>query len=92
MRLFFNIIPKSNALAGDGATGWASGNQTCSGNIPAFIPKPIRKAINAKNARFDGSLISGTGLLNETEPPSSNVIIIPKKRASPPMMVIIRYL
>ena len=38
----FVRMPESRALAGAGATGWAFGSQMCSGNMPAFAPKPIR--------------------------------------------------
>ena len=30
-----------------GAAGWAAGSQTCSGMMPAFVPKPARKSRNA---------------------------------------------
>ena len=38
--------PESTALAGEGATGWASVSHICSGTRPAFAPKPntVRKA------------------------------------------------
>ena len=35
-------IPESSAEAGAGATGCAFGSQMCSGNMPAFAPKPKR--------------------------------------------------
>ncbi len=35
-----SIAPESTALAGAGASGWASGSQTCSGQKPAFRPRP----------------------------------------------------
>ena len=37
-----NCIIQSSADAGAGATGWAFGSQTCSGNMPALAPKPTR--------------------------------------------------
>ena len=36
-------MPDSRALAGAGATGWALGSQMCSGNMPAFAPKPTSR-------------------------------------------------
>ena len=36
----FSITPLISAETGEGAAGWASGNHTCSGNNPAFAPKP----------------------------------------------------
>ena len=38
----FVRIPDSRADAGDGATGWAFGSHTCTGNMPALAPKPKR--------------------------------------------------
>ena len=35
-------MPESSAEAGAGATGCAFGSQMCSGNMPAFAPKPKR--------------------------------------------------
>ena len=46
--------PDSTALAGDGATGWASVSHICSGTIPAFAPKP-RIIRNAATSRVFGS-------------------------------------
>jgi hypothetical protein len=43
------MILDNTAEAGDGATGWALGNQACNGNIPAFAPKPINIHIIATN-------------------------------------------
>ena len=34
------MTPDSTAEAGAGAAGWAVGSQMCSGNAPAFAPKP----------------------------------------------------
>ena len=36
----FRVAPDINAEAWLGATGWASGNQTCAGTMPAFDPNP----------------------------------------------------
>ena len=38
----FVRMPESSADAGAGATGCAFGSQICSGNMPAFAPKPNR--------------------------------------------------
>ncbi|SAL87776.1 hypothetical protein AWB68_08534 [Caballeronia choica] len=43
----FRTKPLIRADTGDGAAGCASGSQTCSGKIPAFVPKPNSASRNA---------------------------------------------
>ena len=44
------MTPLISAETWLGAAGWASGNQTCSGTIPAFDPAPIRASMKARAA------------------------------------------
>ena len=46
------ITPDISAETCDGAAGWASGSQTCSGKRPAFMPKPARKTRKSGSAGF----------------------------------------
>ena len=41
------MMPESTAEAGAGATGWAVGSHPWSGNMPAFVPKPMISSIPA---------------------------------------------
>ena len=46
------MTPLISADTGEGAAGWASGSQTCSGSTPALAPKPntaSRKPTEAQN-------------------------------------------
>src|SRR6202034_3673337 len=43
----FTTTPDRNADPSAGATGWASGEHTCSGTQPALKPKPISASGNA---------------------------------------------
>ena len=46
-----SITPLISAETGEGAAGWASGSQTCSGSSPALAPNPnkaSRKAVDAQ--------------------------------------------
>jgi len=45
------MTPDINAEIWEGATGWASGSQTCRGTIPAFKPKPIKAKVKAMVAQ-----------------------------------------
>ena len=48
----FVRIPDKSALAGAGATGCAFGSQICSGNTPAFAPKPNNRQAAAAYTFF----------------------------------------
>ncbi len=48
----FSMTPLISADTGDGAAGCASGNQTCSGRIPALAPNPNSASRNAAVAQW----------------------------------------
>lgn len=46
-----SITPLISAETGEGAAGWASGSQTCSGRMPALAPKPKSESPKAQEAQ-----------------------------------------
>src|SRR3990170_5967161 len=52
----FNMIPLIRADTLDGATGWASGSQTCKGTTPALAAKPKKAKKNATAAQWGGNV------------------------------------
>ena len=85
--------PDSSAEAGDGATGCAFGSHTCTGNMPAFAPKPNRMQIPAAKISFLYSDCStASGRRSKARVP---VLIFrsssPMRRTRPPITAMNRY-
>ena len=86
-------MPESSADAGAGATGCALGSQMCSGNMPAFAPKPKRmhspaaqsapRLPHASAAAYSSEMVSVPRVIHRMNRPTSITM--------PPMMATARY-
>ena len=94
----FVRMPDRRADAGDGATGWAFGSQMCTGNMPAFAPKPKRMQKPAARILDPAEAFSARALSEASKtsrkasvPQVSLRRSSPMKRTRPPITAIKRY-
>ena len=81
--------PESRALAGAGATGWAWGSQMCSGNRPAFAPKPTR--ISADGRIMSARPRAAVNASKDSEPMRFQAMNRPISVTMPPKTAMARY-
>ena len=94
----FVRIPDRRADAGDGATGWAFGSHTWTGNIPAFAPNPNKMQIPAARISDPAEVFSARAFSAASKisrkasvPQVSLRRSSPMKRTRPPITAIKRY-
>ena len=89
-------MPDRRADPGDGATGWAFGSHTWTGNIPALHPNPIRmqtaaaKILRPEEGSFDDVSTAAASSRKLSVPQVSRMSRRPIKRTRPPITAIKR--
>src|SRR4051794_7378865 len=88
----FTIAADISADTWLGASGWARGNQTCRGTIPAFEPNPARHSTKTSPAAAGDKLPAAARTATQVSPVAGAAITsIPIRTATNPEWVITAY-